>query len=250
MLCPPLILHHLHHAQVLIFQYIQINHHHLSCFLVYTHIIIPFSVWVIPPKYLLNAFTEQVIQNATAHHPPTNAQPVPDQGPLASFPHSSYAKHHMVLKYLLVHFGWAVRALSPPNFLCSPVYSLAGQYKEAEEPLTTAWQQLKNQCIINIILILNSKHSSVPSIGKVINSVPAKTRTKIKGDRHIIHSYCANKGTEIDSMKAIFGNRTRVKQRVNTAVWPVHALEGCGLEQKIHFGCHIHTAFSSLCISM
>ncbi|NXW03613.1 MIPO1 protein, partial [Fregetta grallaria] len=40
-------------------------------------------------------------------------------------------------------------------------------------------QQLKHQCVINIILILNPKHSTKPNTRKKINSIPAENRTHV-----------------------------------------------------------------------
>ncbi|KAK4829726.1 hypothetical protein QYF61_006187 [Mycteria americana] len=54
---------------------------------------------------------------------------------------------------------------------CAP-----GRAQEAEKSLTS--QQLKHQCVINIILILNPKHSTTPATRKKINSIPAETRTR------------------------------------------------------------------------
>ncbi|XP_064295210.1 maestro heat-like repeat-containing protein family member 7 isoform X3 [Phalacrocorax carbo] len=45
----------------------------------------------------------------------------------------------------------------------------------------TAWHQLKHQCVISIILILNAKRSTVPAPVKEINSLPAKTVTPWQG---------------------------------------------------------------------
>ncbi|KAF1441678.1 V-type proton ATPase subunit S1, partial [Spheniscus demersus] len=38
-------------------------------------------------------------------------------------------------------------------------------------------QQLKHRCVINIVLTLNPKHSTVPATRKKINSIPVETRT-------------------------------------------------------------------------
>jgi len=40
-----------------------------------------------------------------------------------------------------------------------------------------AYQQLKHQCINNILLTLNQKHSTIPATKKKINSTPAETTT-------------------------------------------------------------------------
>jgi len=36
---------------------------------------------------------------------------------------------------------------------------------------------IKHQCVINIILILDPKHSTTPATRKKINSIPTETRT-------------------------------------------------------------------------
>jgi len=70
--------------------------------------------------------------------------------------------------------GWAVLILSPPGSL------LAGQHEKLQSPqlqVRTALQQLKHQCVITVILILNPKHSTIPSAKNKINSFLAETRT-------------------------------------------------------------------------
>ena len=61
-----------------------------------------------------------------------------------------------------------------------PACPLAGQSKKLENPwlsVSTALQQLKHQCDINIILILNPKHSTLPATRRKINSILAEART-------------------------------------------------------------------------
>ncbi|XP_074936150.1 uncharacterized protein LOC142050838 [Phalacrocorax aristotelis] len=88
----------------------------------------------------------------------------------------------MIRKYPFGQCGAATLAVPPPlpSWLVVP---LAGPGK-LEEPMTsvrTAWQQLKHQCVISIILILNAKRSTVPAPVKEINSLPAKTVTPWQG---------------------------------------------------------------------
>ena len=66
-------------------------------------------------------YTKQVMNNAIAHHPPTDAQPVPkQQPPPASFPPvyilsmTSYG-----MEYAFGQFGSAVLAVLPPSS-CAP----------------------------------------------------------------------------------------------------------------------------------
>lgn len=64
-----------------------------------------------------------------------------------------------------------------PSSCIPPAYSLAGQYEKLKNPwlsISTAQQQLKHRCVINIILTLNPKHITV-----LANSVPAETRTEL-----------------------------------------------------------------------
>ena len=63
----------------------------------------------------------------------------------------------------------AGQAASP---LCSSVARLL-----LMAPCSTVQQQLRYQCVINIILILNPKHDTIPATRKKINSSPDKTRT-------------------------------------------------------------------------
>lgn len=43
--------------------------------------------------------------------------------------------------------------------------------------VSTAKQQLRHQCIINVILKLNPKHSTMPATRKKITFIPAQNRT-------------------------------------------------------------------------
>lgn len=74
---------------------------------------------------------------------------------------------------------WPVRvscsSCVPSQLPVPSASSLAGNEK-LKSPwfhVSTAQQQLKPQCVINIILILNPTHSTVPATGKRINSIPA-----------------------------------------------------------------------------
>lgn len=60
---------------------------------------------------------------------------------------------------------------------------------------------------------------------------------KVKAECHILYLHCANKGAQTDSMKANFGNRSRMEHSFNTARWPVHALGDCRLQQESQFRC-------------
>jgi len=82
------------------------------------------------------------------------------------------------LGYPLGRCGSAVPAVSPPSFLCPPSLLVGRPAREAEQSLT-AHQQLRHQCVINILLILNPNHSTTPATRKKINSVPAETSPSV-----------------------------------------------------------------------
>lgn len=48
--------------------------------------------------------------------------------------------------------------------------------------VSTAQQQLQCYCVINIILVLNPKHSIIPAAKKKINSIPAETGQCLMND--------------------------------------------------------------------
>ena len=63
------------------------------------------------------------MHNAIAHHPLTNAQPVPEQQPPSPQPTSPVCLFSMTsygMEYPFGQFGPAVPAVSPPSFLCTP----------------------------------------------------------------------------------------------------------------------------------
>jgi len=77
------------------------------------------------------------------------------------------------IEYTFGQFGSTVLVVLPPSFLCT---SSLGREWEAEI-FFTAEQQLKYQCVINIIVILNAKHSTIPATKKKNNTIPDETRT-------------------------------------------------------------------------
>lgn len=73
--------------------------------------------------------------------------------------------------------------MSPPKSLCILRLFAGRAMREAETSLnyvSTGQQQLKYQCVINIVLILNPKQDSMPTTKKRINSVLAESRTKFQ----------------------------------------------------------------------
>jgi len=76
--------------------------------------------------------------------------------------------------------------------------SLAGQSEKLKSPwlgVSTALQQLKHQHVINILLILNPKHSTTPPTRRKINSILAETRTTDKWFS-VINSFTAKSSWE------------------------------------------------------
>ena len=76
----------------------------------------------------------------------------------------------------------AVLVLSPSSSPCLPSPSLAGQWgklrsKTSLALCSTAQQQLKHECFIDIVFLLKPEHIIIPDITKKVNSVPAETST-------------------------------------------------------------------------
>lgn len=64
-----------------------------------------------------------------------------------------------------------------PSLSCSFSPTEHGKLKSPWLWLSTAEQQPKQQCLVNVIPRANPKHSTEPATKKEINSNPAKTRT-------------------------------------------------------------------------
>jgi len=76
--------------------------------------------------------------------------------------------------------AWGM-VLYPLSNLCAPGLLTGRAAQEAEMPLalcSAAQRQLKHQCVINIILILNPKHSTILAIRKKINC-PIQNRDRV-----------------------------------------------------------------------
>lgn len=72
--------------------------------------------------------------------------------------------------------------LSSPRLLCAPASSLTGQY-------STAQQQLKHWCVINIFFLPKPKHNIISDTTKKTSSVPPETRTQCPANfEHMIIS--------------------------------------------------------------
>lgn len=119
------------------------------------------------------------MHNATAHHLLTDACPIPQQ---RSSPSSQllpvYIQGMMLsdMGYPYGQFSLAVLLMLSHSFLC---HSSLAEYEKLKSPLltvSTTEQRTKYQCAINIILLLNTKHSTSSATRKRINSLPAKKR--------------------------------------------------------------------------
>lgn len=130
------------------------------------------------PSSCSHTSEKQMIPVTVTHHLKTNTQPVPKQwsAPTGQLP--------PVYKVSRIVCGTA--SSSQLSWLYSfpdLVHLLAGTAWDTTSPWlweSTAQHELKHQCVINTILILNPKHSTVPANKMKINSIPAGTRTKIK----------------------------------------------------------------------
>lgn len=80
-----------------------------------------------------------------------------------------------------------------PGSCAPPAFSMAGQYVKLKGPwfsVSTAQKQLKHQCGVSIILILNPDHSTIPATRKKINFIPSETTTMRGKDSKEIFSLC------------------------------------------------------------
>lgn len=117
--------------------------------------------------------------NTIAYHTLTDAQSVPDKQLAAPDQPSLYTDHEMLhgMEYPFGTFRCAVLAVLPPSFLCTCLLPEHGKLKNPGLRVSTAQQLPKYQCVTNIILILNPKHSTVPAAWKKSNSpTPAESR--------------------------------------------------------------------------
>jgi len=76
---------------------------------------------------MIKEYRKKVRHNAIAHHPPTDALPVPRQQPLPpiQFPPSFFV--HRGMEYSFGQFGSAVLSVSPPSFLCTSSLLAGGE---------------------------------------------------------------------------------------------------------------------------
>ena len=75
------------------------------------------------------------MHNAIAHHPLTNAQPVPEQRLPASFSPILYTEHDVIWYGISLWPVWvSCPGCVPSQRLVPPAYSLAGQYEKLKSP--------------------------------------------------------------------------------------------------------------------
>ena len=171
---------------------------------------------------------------------PTPSQSLSSDPPTPTPPVSILDVTSHGMEYPVGQFGSGALAVSCANFLC-PSSSLAGWAWEAEK---NPWLQTKhylaatdNISVTNILLILNSKHSTVPATRKTINSIPAETRT----DRNIFvwNSISARPSSLAQIIVLIMSNRLDVSsdclkeeedRRIRSYFWLASA-------QKLGFRC-------------
>lgn len=128
------------------------------------------------------------MQLLTTQHPASSWAAAPGQ---LSHEHYTLSIMPCDMEFPFGLMGSAVPAVSPSNFLCPPAHLLVGWGEEQKRPwlnVSTAQQQQKYQCV-NFIRILNSKHSTVPSTRKKVNSIPAKA-----WQLHIATTYLSSSG--------------------------------------------------------
>ena len=101
----------------------------------------------------------------------------------------------------LIYWAWRHMVWNSPlaslgqlSWLCPlPASCASGRAWNAKKSLASiniTQQQLKHQCVINIILMLNPKHSTIPATKKKINSIPAKTSTPYCMCSKIMYCLC------------------------------------------------------------
>lgn len=70
-----------------------------------------------------------------------------------------------------------------PSFLCTCSLSEYGKLKSLWFGVSTTYQQQNHQCVINIILILNPNHITVPAKKKTNSSPKKKKKQPISGQQ-------------------------------------------------------------------
>lgn len=121
-----------------------------------------------------------MIHSMIAHHPLTDAQPVPRQQQPSQPTPPSVLSFSMTPHSLGHTFGQLTSAI-PVLFSRVHPQVLAGRAAPGAETssalCSSALQQLTHWCAINTVFILNPKHSTMTTTKKKINSVLTETRT-------------------------------------------------------------------------
>lgn len=109
---------------------------------------------------------------------------------LAHFPQFTHWEwHYMVWDIPLASLGQLPWLCPLPASHAPPATSKAGHHEELKSSwlsVSTAQHQGNHQCVVNIVSILNPKHSTVSATGKKITSIPSKTRKYcLKGEFHL-----------------------------------------------------------------
>ena len=133
------------------------------------------------------------MHNAIAHHPLTDAQPIPEQPP----PPHWVATPVYCLAWCQVVWNTPLASLGQLSWVCPlpapaapPACSLAGQSEKPKSPwpgVNTALQQLKHQHVISALLILIQNIAPYQLLWGNINSVLTGTRTDIHPLFHTIY---------------------------------------------------------------
>lgn len=122
------------------------------------------------------------MHDAVAHHLQAGTHLIPSSSNPSSKVSWFYCSMwcHMVWGIPLAgQSGSAIMVLSPPSFMCTLSLSLAGWWEKlkcSQLSIRTTVQQLKQWCVVSIILIWNSKHSTMTVIRKKMSSISAETK--------------------------------------------------------------------------
>lgn len=119
---------------------------------------------------MIKEYTKQAMYNSVSHHPLTDAQA--RASPLST-PHS------FIIQLDAIYYGiflWPIWVNFPHSVPCHlfvhPQFLADRVCEKMKYPwlcASIALRQLKDWCVINVILILNPKHSTIPATRKKNN---------------------------------------------------------------------------------
>lgn len=139
-----------------------------------------------PHKKLPNS---QVMRNRIVDHSFTDKQPVSKQHPRPAFPQFvSWAWCHTVWYIPLA----GLDQLCPlPNPCAPPAFLLSGHetLKSLDLIYVLLSNNLKLQCVIKIILMLNPNHNTIASTRKKMNSITVKNSFFLGSDWRLVAEY-------------------------------------------------------------